>query len=190
MLFYINALAPTLTVIAFLDAGIFLIARSRHASANIRRCAIMRDIACRLITMPEATFYQLADSVHTPAAQLQTVCRVVYKAYLVAGRASVLCSTAELAKRLDDLLWTFNQGSFIPHMLAPSDEAVVLATELALLPHDRDLILLVDALPDGLERFAQVRDFIMPERKDEARQRYRQLKQMGFNLTVHTLTEN
>ena len=140
--------------------------------------------------MPEATFYQLADSAHEPTAQLQTVCRVVHKAYLLAGRASVLCSSEALAKRLDDLLWTFNQGSFIPHMLAPSDEAVVLATDLALLPDDRDLILMVDTLPDGMQRFAQVRDFIMPDRKDQARQRYRQLKQIGFNLTVHDLSEN
>lgn len=139
--------------------------------------------------MAEATFYQLAETLSEEGRQLQAICRVIQKVYQVTGGAGVLCASAEAARTLDDLLWTFNQGSFIPHGLAPSDEPVCLATEVQALPQRRVLVLTVPTLPDDLAGFERVVDFILPdpEAVKAARRRYRALASRGYSLTLHPL---
>jgi DNA polymerase-3 subunit chi len=58
-------------------------------------------------------FYVMEEA--APAARLKVACRLAEKAYLASDRA-------ELAA-LDDLLWTFADGSFVPHEWLTSNAA-------------------------------------------------------------------
>jgi DNA polymerase-3 subunit chi len=58
-------------------------------------------------------FYVLEGA--AAAARLRVACRLAEKAYLASQRALIWhCDRAEL-ETLDELLWTFADGSFVPH---------------------------------------------------------------------------
>src|ERR1700712_2443607 len=58
-------------------------------------------------------FYVLAEA--TAAGRLKLACRLAEKAYLAAQVALVWHTDPRELKELDDLLWTFMDGSFVPH---------------------------------------------------------------------------
>src|SRR6267142_4913439 len=58
-------------------------------------------------------FYILDESSAT--ARLKLACRLAEKAYLAAQTALVWHTDAEELKAFDDMLWTFMDGSFVPH---------------------------------------------------------------------------
>lgn len=62
-------------------------------------------------------FYVLAGP--KPAARLRFACRLAEKAYRLDHRVHLQTGSAAEAEQLDELLWTFRQGSFVPHELAP-----------------------------------------------------------------------
>src|SRR5690606_8423957 len=49
------------------------------------------------------------------AARLRLACRVTEKAYLGKHRVVVFFDEPALLARFDELLWTFGDGSFVPH---------------------------------------------------------------------------
>ncbi|HEU4778670.1 MAG TPA: DNA polymerase III subunit chi, partial [Steroidobacteraceae bacterium] len=48
-------------------------------------------------------------------ARLRLACRVAEKAYLAKQAVVVLFDDVALLPKFDDLLWTFGDGSFVPH---------------------------------------------------------------------------
>ena len=66
-------------------------------------------------------FYVIEDA--APAARLKVACRLAEKAYLASQRTLIWhTERAELAT-LDDLLWVFADGSFVPHEWLTSNAA-------------------------------------------------------------------
>ncbi|MFT5172401.1 MAG: DNA polymerase-3 subunit chi [Gammaproteobacteria bacterium] len=63
--------------------------------------------------MTEVDFY-VVDAADEDAV-LRTACRVAQKAWGQGLRVYILADTDENAARMDDLLWTFQQDSFVPH---------------------------------------------------------------------------
>ena len=58
-------------------------------------------------------FYVLEEV--SSRARLRTACRVVEKAYLAGNTVLVWHTELEELKEFDELLWTFGDGSFVPH---------------------------------------------------------------------------
>jgi len=54
------------------------------------------------------------------AEQPVAVCRWVERFYDQGKRVQVAAGSAPAAQNLDQLLWTFAQGSFIPHRIGPA----------------------------------------------------------------------
>ncbi len=52
---------------------------------------------------------------------LVMACKVAAKAWHSGYQVFVLSNDTEQSRRIDDLLWTFNQGSFIPHAVRGDD---------------------------------------------------------------------
>ena len=64
------------------------------------------------------SFYVLTGT--EPGSRLGYACRLVEKVYKLQHRIHAHAADGSMAKNLDDLLWTFRQGSFVPHeLLAP-----------------------------------------------------------------------
>lgn len=143
--------------------------------------------------MSRVDFYVLSQE--GPDARLRIACRLVEKAFEQGIRVYVQTSSLTDAQRLDDLLWTFNDRSFIPHEIvqgnAASHErvAVLLGDAPAPASHRQLLINLTNALPedpDGFERIAEIVD-MDPQNKRLSRERYKLYRERGWQLESHNL---
>src|SRR5271168_3530353 len=59
-------------------------------------------------------------------------CRLIEKAYLRDLSVVVVNGTLAEAKQLDELLWTFNERSFIPHKICLDEQSLDAATPVQL----------------------------------------------------------
>jgi DNA polymerase-3 subunit chi len=138
-------------------------------------------------------FYVLAED--APDARLRHACRLAAEAVERGERVYLQTAGAAEAHRLDDLLWTFNDRSFLPHETfsgAPASHErvmIMLGHDPAPATHRRLLINLteqVPADPGQYERIAEIVD-VDPERKRSARERFRQYRDQGCALETHHL---
>lgn len=128
-----------------------------------------------------------------PRDRLRTACRVVEKAYL-AGHTILIWHTdvAEL-KALDDLLWTFADGTFIPHEAITQNgfaSAPVLLTSGATPEGGFDVLVnLAPEVPDCVTSATRIAEFIDgdPAQRQSGRTRFRSYKDRGWSPTTHNL---
>jgi DNA polymerase-3 subunit chi len=139
--------------------------------------------------MTRVDFYILPGA--DPRAREATACRITEKAWRLGHRVYLLTDSEEQARRLDDLLWTFKQGSFVPHEIHPGAdaEAPVLVGHGAPPEGMSDVLVnLATEVPAGFERFARVAEFVDEDAavKQAGRVRFRQYREAGIQLeTVH-----
>jgi DNA polymerase-3 subunit chi len=69
---------------------------------------------------PRVDFYVMEG---TAAARLKVACRLAEKAYLAAQRTLIWHTDRAELETLDELLWTFTDGSFVPHEWLTSNPA-------------------------------------------------------------------
>jgi DNA polymerase-3 subunit chi len=138
-------------------------------------------------------FYVLSDA--SPDARLRVTCRLAEKAYDQGKRVYVQTPTRAEAQRLDDMLWTFNERSFIPHEVvadAPPSHAkvMILLGEAAAPPSHRDLLInLTNVLPAALETFQRIVEVVDvdEERKRLSRERFKAYRERGCQMETHNL---
>ena len=143
--------------------------------------------------MTQVDFYILtADS---SEARLNTACRLTEKAMRGRQHIYVNAESEAQARKLDDLLWTFSQGSFIPHRVAMG--ANERAVEPVVIGFDREpaggqwqvMINLAGEVPEFFSRYERVVEIVdaNPERRAEGRERYRFYKDRGYTLNTHNV---
>jgi len=141
--------------------------------------------------LPSASFYRLSANLLTAVEQRRAMCRVIAKAWQVLGRVNVLCNDAELADDLDDLLWTFQAGAFLPHGRDPQEPVCLyIGPGTATLRSAPVLVLAgLRELPETLPQETRLVDFILPDESAvaDARQRYRLLREAGYTMQTYTL---
>jgi DNA polymerase III subunit chi len=139
-------------------------------------------------------FYVLKSS--TARQRWTFACRLTEKAYLRDLRVVVLSANIADAETIDELLWTFNERSFVPHAIHRHDKPDA-ATPVRLTP-DLDaidgadlLVNLSDCLPVGLERFSRVAEIIDAdeERRRLGRERFKAYRDLKLPLDTHQLDE-
>ena len=104
-------------------------------------------------------FYVLAAT--DSSARLRFACRLTEKAYGLNRKIHAYTSSAAMARELDELLWTFRQGSFVPHELLLSDTQEIVAPvtigHADLSADDGDfLINLADEIPSFFDQYSRV----------------------------------
>jgi DNA polymerase III subunit chi len=138
-------------------------------------------------------FYVLSED--APDARLRWACRLAEQAAEQGSRVYLQTSDQGDARRLDELLWTYNDRSFLPHEIFsggdPSHPRVmVLLGDAAAPPSHRQLVVnLTEAMPPGLEQCERVAEIVDvdPERKRTARERYKQYRERGCTLESHNV---
>jgi DNA polymerase-3 subunit chi len=121
------------------------------------------------------------------------VCRLAQKAFAQGHRIYIRTSDDAAAQRLDALLWTFNQGSFIPHAIHPSgddNDYPVLIGRAEPPMQCRDVLIQLGAEPPAdFERFQRVLEVVGPAEDDKqlGRQRFRVYRDKGCAPATHTL---
>ncbi len=142
--------------------------------------------------MPRVDFYVTEEA--SPNARVRVACRIVEKAYLAEQRVLVTCNdTAEL-ERFDELLWTFADGSFVPHE-AVSDAQQAITAPVALTAGPRPagrwdvLINLAASVPADWQAFARVAEVLDADAETRAagRIRFRVYRDAGITPETHNL---
>lgn len=119
-------------------------------------------------------------------------CRLAEKAYRLDNTVHIHTVSREDADRMNDLLWTFRDGSFVPHdlLLAATTGKLSPVTigcgEDAVAPRDL-LINLCDAIPPFAEAFPRVAELVSSDEssKQESRKRFATYRDHGHTLETH-----
>ncbi|MDX1593789.1 MAG: DNA polymerase III subunit chi [Gammaproteobacteria bacterium] len=136
--------------------------------------------------MTRVDFYIVGDGERD---RLGIACRLAQKAYDAGQRVHVHATDAAQAERFDTLLWTFRQGSFVPHGLAGTPEAEAAPVVIG---HDGEpdepyqlLFNLADDVPPFFSRFERVIEVIGREADEvtSGRARYRYYRERGYPLS-------
>lgn len=143
--------------------------------------------------MSRVDFYVLSED--GPDARLRYACRIAEQAVEQGNRVYVQTGAPSDAQRLDDLLWTFNEGSFLPHEIfsaqTPSHPLVMVLLGESDAPssHRQLLVNLTDSLPSDIDSYERIAEIVGvdPERKRIARERYKQYRERGCALESHNV---
>jgi DNA polymerase-3 subunit chi len=121
-------------------------------------------------------------------------CRLAEKAYLGDLMIGIVQANLNDARALDELLWTFNERSFVPHGLCVDEEfdpaaRVHVGLDTGKLPAVDLLVNLTDRMPQDLDRFARIAEIIdaEPERLRLGRERFKAYRDMKFTMESHQI---
>lgn len=122
--------------------------------------------------------------------KLGYACRLVRKARAAQCNIVLLGRDRSELAQLDQLLWTFSEQDFLPHVRAGDPLAaqtpVILTDDDAVdLPHHHILINVSGTTPGHFARFERMIEIISPDDADKAagRDRYRFYKERGYPLS-------
>ena len=141
--------------------------------------------------MVEFAFYQLR---RTPLEK--ALPKLLEKVLESGRRAVVLAASEERAESLNAALWTYDQGSFLPHGTARDGRAerqpIFLATDDTN-PNGAQVAVMVDGVapadPGGFERCLDMFDGTDPEALEAARARWRAHKERSDTVTYWEQTQ-
>ena len=143
----------------------------------------------------QVDFYVLGDG--SSAATLRTACRIAEKAWQMGHRVFIHTASREAAAAVDDLLWTFRQESFVPHVLHDARDAadVTAVTPITIgsgEAPDSDLDVLInltETVPLFVDRSARVAEIVGAgeEERRAGRERYRHYRDLGCDIRQHDL---
>ena len=143
--------------------------------------------------MSRVDFYVLSED--GPDARLRHACRLAEQAVEQGQRVYMQTSSSSEAQRLDELLWTFNDRSFLPHEIYSGADAshplvmILLGDSPAPASHRQLVVNLTEAVPDQPETYEHIAEIVDvdPDRKRSARERYKQYRERGCTLETHNL---
>lgn len=144
--------------------------------------------------MTQVDFY-ITES-DTDEARLRLACKLVEKAIELDQHVFVHSTSEHEALKLDELLWTFSQGSFIPHRVVreeldkPPLEQVLIGVNRPPGPGRWDVLInLAAEVPEFFSRYERVAEVVDadPLRREQSRQRYRYYRDRGYHLNTHQM---
>lgn len=144
------------------------------------------------MSAPRVDFYVTEDA--GAEVRLRLACRFAEKAYLAKQKVVVLLDDGEMLRRFDDLLWTFGDGSFVPHDTVDAAGAgcaapVALTTGPIPAGHEEVLVNLAGAVPESFSRFTRVAEFLdsRPEVRAAGRDRFKHYRARAIEPQTHNL---
>lgn len=150
--------------------------------------------------MTRIDFYVLPDS--TPSSRSLLACRLADKAYKLGHHIYIHTESREQAMQMDDLLWTFSQGSFLPHarvedqgnpappiLIGHGDEPALAPPAPSPQASADVLINLASEVPLFFSRFERVAEIVDQgdAQKQAGRERYRFYRDRGYALQSHNV---
>ena len=142
--------------------------------------------------MTQVDFY-IVDS-DSDDARLQLACKIVDKATQLDRHVFIHSTSDDEARKLDELLWTFSQGSFIPHRVVrgetekPPPEPVLIGVNQSPGPGRWEVLVnLAAEVPEFFSRYERVAEVVDANalRREQSRERYRFYRDRGYKLNTH-----
>ena len=155
----------------------------------------------------QVEFYVIGSA--APSARLTLACRLAEQAYLGERTALLWLSDSREQQTLDELLWTFLDGSFVPHEVlteanralaaAPASAATAESTAPVVLSagiepaHGFDLLInLAPQLPPCLGHARRVAEIVDGDesRRRAARARFKAYRELGLQPATHNVRDD
>ncbi len=166
----------------------------------------MTDSEASKSELPRVDFYVTKEP--TPQFALRTACRITEKAFSAGHRIHIRLNSTEDCNKLDALLWTFRDRSFIPHEISstPIENCpITISTEIGpsidtsskaeidpaiMLGHTGMLLNATDEIPENFKQFQRIAEIIdnRPESIDAGRERYRFYRESGLDPQHHEVS--
>jgi DNA polymerase-3 subunit chi len=161
-----------------------------NVSATIARSMPDKAAPCFGFVMTRIDFHSNVPN------KIAYACRLARKARAADSQIVILAQDRRQLGELDELLWTFSEHDFLPHVMLDDAWAaqtpILLTTEGAMeSPHHHILINLSDTPPAHFARFERMFEVISSDDADKSagRERYRYYQQRGYPLT-HFIAEH
>lgn len=140
--------------------------------------------------MTRVDFYVLKD--HGPQLRQRYACRLAEKAYALGHRVHIHTDSPQAARQLDELLWTFSPGSFVPHEVEPAsgEDCAVTIGHAAEPPGPHAVLInLATEVPVFFSRYERVAEVLdeEPAVREAGRERYRFYRDRGYELNHHEI---
>ena len=122
-------------------------------------------------------------------------CRLAEKAFSLKNRIYIYTTDELQANELDDLLWTYRAGSFVPHQqfgtqTDPNCPVLIGHTDA---PEDLNQVLInLDmTVPLFFSRFERVVEIVNQDetQRQQARERFKFYRDRGYDLHTHNLNQ-
>ncbi len=142
--------------------------------------------------MSRVDFYVLAQG--DERARQVLACKLAEKAWRLDNTVYIHAPSRADAERLDELMWTFRDGSFVPHGLAGRNDGTE-DSPIMIGSGDGDaitrdfLINLCDEIPAFAKGFPRVAELVTSDEHSRqlSRRRYAAYRDQGHELNTHKL---
>ncbi len=142
--------------------------------------------------MARVDFYVLQRT--DERARYTLACKLAEKAYRLDNTVYIHTKSRGDAAQLGELLWTFRDGSFVPHSVSGSEDGtesspVVIGSETdGVEPRDL-LINLCDEIPEFAGSFPRVAELVTSDEtcRRLSRQRFVEYRNQGHSIQTHKL---
>jgi DNA polymerase-3 subunit chi len=141
--------------------------------------------------MARVDFYVLADA--GEAARTLFACRLAEKAYRLDNTVHIRTGDRGLAGKIDELLWTFRDGSFVPHEIlntgGPAEAPITIGIEASSGAAADLLINLSSEVPDDVATFPRIAEIVSSDEDSrlQSRQRFAAYRKQGHTLDTHNI---
>lgn len=142
--------------------------------------------------MTQVDFYILKDD--ADGNRFLLACRVAEKARNAGHRVLIHTTSDDESRHMDQLLWTYNKSSFVPHGLLgdadPAQNPVLIGNAHSDHEEHDVLINLATEVPTVFSRFSRLAECVDNDEvvRTASRERYRFYRDRGYPLSVHELS--
>ena len=142
--------------------------------------------------MARVDFYVLPHA-GEPARE-RFACRLAEKAWKLDNDVHIEVADEQAARRLDELLWTFRDGSFVPHNIVgmgpDGADAAITVGQTGRRPAAAGLLInLSTDKPDAIDSFARIAEIVTSDDDSRIRSRkhFAEYRDAGHELETHKL---
>jgi len=119
-------------------------------------------------------------------------CKLAMMAWEQGHRVTVLTVDKNDADSLDEIMWDYPPGRFLPHCVGQADSETPVNIELSAedIPADRDVVInLADSAIPEPERFKRLLEIVpgAEQKRLASRQKFREYRKLGLNPASHTI---
>ena len=125
--------------------------------------------------------------------RLRLACIITRKMYMRGKRVLIHACSKENIELMDELLWTFDADSFVPHCKGSEcdvERTPVIIGDAETFPNEADtLINLEDTTPLVFTRFENLVELVGPDEKSKelGREKFRFFRDRGYPLKTHEI---
>lgn len=125
-------------------------------------------------------------------AGLLFACKLVDKVYHLSHTIYIHTESKRQAQQIDDLLWTFKQGSFLPHDIHSDqtpESPIIIGYGDNSCPHTDVMVNISGSIPAFFSQFERVAEIVHGDdsTRQTARENYKFYKDRGYTLNTHNI---